>query len=91
MNNVISVGKPYRQKFGRGSAYDIIDTNIKNAIDQAIFALEEKGYEFSPATTSVLVNKTIKFIKDMAQTIESQELVEPEAYDDAMTENPGWK
>lgn len=91
MDNVISIGKPFRRKFGRGSAYEIVDTNIKNAIDEAVFALQEKGYEFSPATLNVLVNKTTEFIKDMAQTIESQELLEPEAYDDAMTENPGWK
>lgn len=59
-----------------------IDTFFRKAIDELVFRLESKfDYTFSPATTLTLVLLATEFIARFSNTVNSEDLMEPERFE----------
>ena len=61
----------------------VIDSTIKKAVDHIAHKLVDKyDYHMSPATQGEIVNLTINYIKRLNEIISSENLMEPEAFDE---------
>lgn len=61
----------------------VIDSTIKKAVDHIVHKLVDKyDYHMSPATQGEIVNLTINYIKRLNEIISSENLMEPEAFDE---------
>ena len=61
----------------------VIDSTIKKAVDHIAHKLVDKyDYHMSPAAQGEIVNLTINYIKRLNEIISSENLMEPEAFDE---------